>query len=822
MSKAEEKNQGNNFMEKVAAFIVDKRNLFFFIFAALIVFSVFSRNWVNVENDISAYLAEDSETKQGLNVMQKEFLTYGSAKVMIANISYAQAETIAAQIEGMEGVSSVEFDDTTDHYNDASALFTVTFAYDEDDDKCVEALDALTAEYSGYDIYVDSDLGNPTAKIIANEMIIVGILVAIIVVGTLTLTLQSYAAVPVLLITFLSAAIINMGTNFFFGTISFVSNSVTIVLQLAMSIDYAIILYHRFMEEHETLPVREAAILALRKAIPEISASSLTTISGLLAMTFMQFRIGPDMGIVLIKAILLSLLSVFTLMPGLLILFSKLMDKTKHKNFVPKIPFVGKFAYRTRRIIPPIFVLILVATMYFSSKTPYVFGYTLLTTPKQNNMQIAETMIKNTFGSENFIALVVPAGNYEAEGKLLAELEKHDEVESTMGLSNAEAMDGYMLTDKLTPREFSELTDLDYEAAELLYTAYAVNNENYGKVIGGLDTFSVPLIDMFMFLYDQVQEGYITLDSDLQKTLDDAYAQMNDAKKQLQGENYSRVLVNLNLPTESDETFQFLNTMHEIAGKYYDHGVYLVGESMNEYDLSKAFASDNNLVSILSMVFVIVILLFTFKSVGISILLILVIQGSIWINFSFPYLTGTNLFFMSYLIVSSIQMGANIDYAIVISSRYLELKQKMPLQEAIIQTMNLAFPTLITSGVMMAIAGVLIGGMTSEAAIAGIGESLGRGTFISLVLVMFVLPQILLLGNKVIEKTAFTVSPPIRSQNAKGTIYVNGRINGQVSGTVTGTVRGIIRGDVSAFVEAGEMKLLAEESKEQEDSNEKK
>ena len=291
MSKAEEKNQGNNFMEKVAAFIVDKRNLFFFIFAALIVFSVFSRNWVNVENDISAYLAEDSETKQGLNVMQKEFLTYGSAKVMIANISYAQAETIAAQIEGMEGVSSVEFDDTTDHYNDASALFTVTFAYDEDDDKCVEALDALTAEYSGYDIYVDSDLGNPTAKIIANEMIIVGILVAIIVVGTLTLTLQSYAAVPVLLITFLSAAIINMGTNFFFGTISFVSNSVTIVLQLAMSIDYAIILYHRFMEEHETLPVREAAILALRKAIPEISASSLTTISGLLAMTFMQFRI---------------------------------------------------------------------------------------------------------------------------------------------------------------------------------------------------------------------------------------------------------------------------------------------------------------------------------------------------------------------------------------------------------------------------------------------------------------------------------------------------------------------------------------------------
>lgn len=821
MSKAEEKNQGNNFMEKVAAFIVDKRNLFFFIFAVLIVFSAFSRNWVHVENKLSAYLAEDSETRQGLDVMQNEFLTYGTAKVMIANISYEQAEAIAEQIKGMEGVSSVVFDAVADHYNNASALFNVTFAYDEDDEKCVGALDSLKEKLSVYDTYVDSDLGNPTAKIIADEMLVVGALAAIIVVGTLLLALQSYAAVPVLLITFLSAAIINMGTNFFFGTISFISNSVTIVLQLALSIDYAIILYHRFMEEHETLPAREAAITALGKAIPEISASSLTTISGLLAMTFMQFRIGLDMGVVLIKAILLSLLSVFILMPGLLMLFSQWMDQTRHKNFVPKIPIVGKFAYRTRKIVPPVFILILVAVIFFSGKTPFVYGYTLLTTPMQNDMQLAETMIRNTFGSENFIALVVPSGNYEAEAKLLKELESRDEVESAMGLSNIEAMDGYMLTDKLTPREFSELTDLDYEVAELLYGAYAVSNENYGKVVSGLDTFSVPLIDMFLFLYDQVQEGYLTLDADLQKTLDDAYAQMNDAKKQLQGENFSRMLVYLNLPEEGDETFSFLDTMHEIARKYYDHDVYLAGESMNEYDLSMAFADDNALVGILSVVFVMVILLFTFKSVGIPILLILVIQGSIWMNFSFPYLTGTNLFFMSYLIVSSIQMGANIDYAIVISSRYLELKQKMPLHEAIIQTMNLAFPTLITSGAMMAIAGVLIGNLTSEPAIAGIGESLGRGTFISLILVMFVLPQILLLGNKVIEKTAFSVSPPIRSQNAKGTIYVNGRINGQVSGTITGSVRGIIRGDVSAFVEAGEMKLLAEEGKDQEGSDEK-
>ncbi|HHV95254.1 MAG TPA: MMPL family transporter [Clostridiaceae bacterium] len=801
-------------MTKVAAFIVDKRNLFFFIFAVLIVFSIFSWKWVNVESKLSAYLAEDSETRKGLNIMEDEFLTYGTAKVMIANISFEQAKSIAERIQEIDGVSAVQFDETPDHYKDASALFSVTFAYDEKDDKCVETLNALTSEFSEYDIYIDTDVGNALVKNIINEVKVVTIYAAIIVVSALVLTSRTYAEVPVLLINFLSAAIINMGTNFLFGTISFVSNSVTIILQLAMSIDYALMLLHRYLEEHETLPAREAVITALSKAIPEISASSLTTIGGLLAMTFMKFRIGFDMGIVLIKAIFISLITVFTLMPGLLMLFSNLIDKTKHRNFVPKISFVGKFAYMTRKIVPPIFVLILIAAMSFSRKVSFVYGYSLLTTPKQNDSQIAEAMIKNTFGSENVLALVVPSGNYEAEAKLLAELESHDEVKYAVGLANIEAMDGYMLTDKLTPREFSELTDMDYELAKALYGIYAVKEKNYGKVVSGLDSYSIPLIDMFIFLYEQVQQGYIPLDADLKETLSTAYKLINDAKMQLQGKNYSRMLISLNLPEEGNETFAFLDTIHKIAGKYYDDDVYLVGNSMNEYDLAMAFTNDNTLVSILSVVFVITVLLMTFKSVGISILLIMVIQGSIWINFSFPYLSKANVFFMSYLIASSIQMGTNIDYAIVISSRYHELKNKMHPQNAIIETMNLAFPTLITSGMMMAVAGTLIGNMTSEPTIAGIGQSIGRGTIISLVLVMFVLPQILLLGDKIIEKTSFSINVPVRTQSARGVVYVNGRINGKVSGTIIGTVRGIIRGDVNALVESGELKLLSEELEE--------
>ncbi len=803
--------QDSNIMIKISSFIVDKRNLFFLIYIILIIFSAFSRNWVQVENELSAYLPETAETCQGLDLMEEQFITYGTAKIMVTNIEYDAAQKLADEIEAMDTVGMLAFDNTTDHYNNFSALYDVTFDYDETDDKCLEALETLKEYLSGYDFYVSTSLGDQSSETIASEMSVIIVWVAVIVVAVLLLTSQTWAEVPVLLLTFVSAAILSMGTNFVFGTISFVSNSVTVVLQLALSIDYAIILCNRYKEEHATLPIRDAAIIALSKSIPEISSSSLTTIGGLIAMMFMQFGIGSDMAICLIKAIILSLMSVFLLMPGLIVLFGNLMDKTVHKNFVPKIPFVGKFAYKTRFFVPPVFVAILVVFFILQKNCPYVYGYSTLTTPLLNQYQIADNMIEESFGETNFVALIVPAGNYDKESKLLRDIDARAEVDYSVGLSNTEAMDGYMLTDKLSARQFSELLELDYEVAELLYMAYAVNDENYAKLVSGISTYSVPLIDMIMFLYEEVEEGYVTLEDDLMDTLESAYQQMNIAKEQLQGEEYSRMLIYLNLPEEGDETFAFLDEMHEMARKYYEEGTILVvGESTSQYDLCKTFSRDNTVVNVVSILAVLAVLLFTFKSAGMPVLLIIVIQGSIWINFSFPALMKSNLFFMSYLIVSSIQMGANIDYAIVISGRFMELKEKMNKKDAIIETMNFAFPTIITSGSMLAIAGVLIGQMTSEAAIAGIGQCLGRGTFISIFIVMFILPQILLLGEKIIEKTSFTVSMPVMTQKASGLVSVNGKIRGQINGIVIGEIHGIVRGEVNAIMEVGDMIPLGE------------
>ena len=799
-----EKPKGNG-MEKLAAFIVDKRNLFFLLYIFALIFCAIATGWVKVEDDITTYLPDTTETRQGLTVMNDNFVTYGTANVMVSNITYDTALEIQEQLEDIDGVTTVDFDDTDEHYTNASALFSVSFDGEVGDAHAEQALQEIRDELEGtYDTSIYSEVGYDSSADLQSEMVVIVIIAAIIIVLVLTLTSRSYAEVPVLIMTFGAAALLNMGTNFLCGTISFISNSVTVILQLALAIDYAIILCHRFSDEHETMPTREACIAALSKAIPEISSSSLTTISGLAALAFMHFGIGRDLATVLIKAILFSLLSVFTLMPGLLVLFSKLIDKTRHKNLVPKITAVGKFDVKTRFVIPPIFGVIIVAAAVFANLCPYCYTYTDLVTAKQSERQIAYQKIKNTFGSSNMVAVIVPSGDYESEGKILDELDGCAEVKSTMGLANIEAMDGYMLTDALTPRQLAEMADLDYEVAKALYGAYAVDHDEYGEIINGLDDYKVPIYDMFKFLEQEMHDGNITLSGDVQDTLDDLFDQLDEAQKQLQSEDYSRLVVYLNLPEETDETFAFVDKMHDIIGKYYTDDYYVVGNTTSAMDLSSSFGEDNLLISVLSALFVILVLLFTFKSAGLPVLLIIVIQGSIWINFSFPYLQGESLYFLGYLIVNSIQMGANIDYAIVISSHYTDLKKVMRPKEAIVAALNESFPTIFTSGSILASAGILISVLTTNPVIAAIGTCLGRGTIISMLLVLLVLPQILILGDTIIERTSFEMKGVAgMTRTASGTMHINGRVRGYINGVVDADINGVLHGQFSANVATG-------------------
>lgn len=744
-------------VERAAAFIVDRRKGFYLVYILLIIFSLFSSGWVSVNNDITDYLPDDTETRKGLSLMDEEFVTYATADIMVDNISYDDAENLFEELENIAGIKEVAFDNSDSHYSKGAALYSVTFDGGSTDDITVSAYEEAKNLTSDYDTYISASIGDEDSERMASEMNMVMIIACIIILGVLLISSRTYMEIPVLILTFGAAAILNKGTNFLMGTISFVSNSIAVVLQLALAIDYAIILCHRYTEERETKDARQAVVSALSKAIPEISGSCLTTLSGLIAMAFMQFKIGFDMSIVLIKAIIISILSVFTLMPGLLMSFSGLIDKTHHKNFIPQIDGWSRGVMKARFITPCVFAALVVVCFFLSNNCPYAYSDVELETITKNESQTARKMINETFSRTNVLAVVVPSGDYEKEQKFKKDLESFSQVDSVTGLASVEATDGYEVGDFLSPREFAELTDMDIELVRLLYSAYAANNENYGKIVGGIDKYKVSLLDMFDFVFKMLDDGYVTLDDDMEEDMQELRDKLNDGKKQLESDKYSRLVLNLNIPEDGDEAFEFLNLAREAAKKYYGENVMLVGNSTNNSDLSRSFVRDNLMITILSIVFVLIVLFFTFQSAGLPLILILVIQGSIWINFSFPTITNSPIFFLSYLVVSSIQMGANIDYAIVITNRYTELRRKTDKFDAIKQSLNLAFPTIFTSGTILACAGFAIGLLSSNPTIASVGSSLGRGTVISIGLVMGILPQLLVLGDFIIEKTSFNL-----------------------------------------------------------------
>ena len=800
---------------KLARFIVDKRKAFYLVFIAAVLFSAASISKVQVNNDITSYLPPETETRRGLTIMEEEFITLGSANVMVSNVSYDTARELADQLAAVPGVSQVAFDDTQAHYKDSAALFTLSFDGEETDPATVAAMEQVLQVLDGYDVYPSTQIGRDESASLQKEMTVILAIAAAVIVVVLLFTSKSYMEVPVYLIVFVAAAVLNMGTNFIFGTISFITKSIAVVLQLALAIDYAIIFCHRYMEERDNgLDPREADIAALSKAIVEISSSSLTTISGLVALMLMQLRIGFDMGIVLSKGILCSMLCVFLLMPGLLMMFSGAIDRTRHRDLVPKINFWGKGVVRLRFVLPPIFLVAVVAGAVLSARCDYVFDANDTDFDNKPDWRIADEKVADTFGASNTIAVLVPRGDYEKEGRILERAAQLPQVTQATGLANIEVEEGRMLTDQMTPRQFSELAGVDIELARLLYQAYGLSVEEYGAIFQDPDDYAVPLIDVFEFLLEQKDKGVVSLTADQARKVDELQEQLDVGLEQLRGEHWSRLVFIADVPTEGEEAQALLEQLRAIARDEYGDDVLLVGNSTNALDLASSFSRDNLKISVLTALFVMVILLFTFKSAGLPILLVLTIQGSIWLNFSVPVLTDTNLFFLSYLVVSSIQMGATIDYAIVITNRYLELKTLMDRKQAVVEALSQSFPTILTSGTIMAVAGFLIGGISTDATIGSVGQTLGRGTVTSIILVMTVLPQLLLLGDALIEHTAITLNRDRAQRFNKGTMRLDGHIRGHVSGFVDGEFKGVLHGSVDAVIESNYQELELSQQEE--------
>ncbi|MGN0181295.1 MAG: RND family transporter [Candidatus Ornithomonoglobus sp.] len=751
----------DGFMIKLATLIVDKRNFIYILFAFFLAFAISGIPKMNVINDITEYLPDTTETKQGLNIMDEEFMTYGTAKVMVSNITYENGEALAERIRNISNIKDVEYENDDEHYKNSAALFEVTFADDGETEESIAAKEAVKELLSEYDMYMSTDVGSEEedAADLDRQMVKILSLAAVIICLVLLFTSQTYAEIIVYIIVFIVAAILNTGTNYLLGDISFITKSVAVVLQLALAIDYAIILAHRFAEEKENYPgdARQAIIVALSKAIVEISSSSLTTISGLVALTLMRLRIGMDLGRILSKGIVFSLITVFLLMPGLLLQMNGFIEKTKHKNFVPTITLWGRFVVKTRYVVPIIFIVIAAAGVVINNKIQFAFDTDSVRATIQTEKSIAKDKINNNFGISSQMAVVVPKGDHDREAAILEQVGQLERVTDAQGLANVSIeQNGYehTLTEKLTPREVSEFVDMDYDTICLLYQVYGLKNEEYGAFFNDIDDCKLTLIDMVHFVKEEMDKEVINFDNETTEDFNEIYDDLVDAEKQLEGENYARLVFEYKGDVEGQESYDFLEQVREIAKEYYDDPI-ISSNTTASYDLYSSFGEDNKKISFLTIVFVFMILMLTFRSFGLPVLLVLTIQGSIWINFSFPVIQNVKMYFLSYLVVSSIQMGATIDYAIVIANRYETLKKQKGSKKAAIQAIDEAFPTVLTSGSILSMAGLLIGYISTDAIISSLGMCLGRGTIISMILVMLVLPQILMLCEKIVDKTYF-------------------------------------------------------------------
>lgn len=680
-------------MERLARFIVKNRNKIGITFICVVVISVLLIPMVRINYDLSEYVPNSERAKKGLNIVEDEFGMQSFARVMINDVTLVQAKEYKTQIEKVDGVDMVlwlddsvdvyrpiEFisdDILMDYYKDGSALFEVMFEEDEYSskiNKAIEKIKSIVPEDSNMiGSAIDTKSAQDTVQSEVSKVMIILIPVVIII---LILTTDSYLS-PLLFMAVIGTSILlNMGTNVFLKHVSFLTYSIVAALQLAVSMDYSVFLLHEFEAEDKT-NLEEAMIRTLTKSCVSILSSAMTTIAGFLALAFMGFTIGKDMGIVFAKGIVFSLISVIFFMPYLILKLYPYIEKTKHKSLMPNFKKFSTVMSKISYLLIAIVLIIAIPSYVAQKQNEFLYGSASFGGGEGTKVYEDEKAIVEKFGRSNPIIILVPTGDYISEREMVAEIEKMEVVRNVQSLAN--------LVDEGIPDSF-------------------VPVDNYQK---------------------------------------------------FRTENYSRILIYLRTSSESKLAFESINEIENIVQKYYDTSYEITGVIPITMNIKEVVNKDYGVVNMLSIVMVMIILLITFKSVALPILLTLVIECGIFINMAIPYYTGKSMMFLGYLIVSSIQLGATIDYAILLTNNYLNFKKENPKKIASQMAVDKSLPSIITSGGILVCAAYLIKWCSTINAVSEIGHLIGRGALISMFLVVFFLPHILVIFDKLIEMTNF-------------------------------------------------------------------
>lgn len=761
-------------LKKIPEGIVKLRWVFLVLFVALSIFGAVMIPRTKINYDLTGYLPAHCDSSTALELLKKEFDDKGMAYVMVKDVTPEKAGEIKTRLEKVEGVATVTYVESMNYKNN-SALYTVTLKdYDSTAgafDAVKDVIDALSDEkaylsgQSAFSYYTKLETEQSIMKL--------GIAIVVIILLVMLFTSKTYFELIVLILVFGAAMAINMGTNFLFvNGISYIANLVALVLQLALSLDYSIILLHRYMEERDNgEDAKTATVTALTKGLPEILSSSLTTVAGLAALMLMTLSIGAEIGLSLAKGIVVSMATVIFFMPALLVIFDKPIQKTRHKSFVPNVTKPARAIVKARKVIVPAFLLIAILAGVAQGFNKYSFNYnsgSLIVAPKK--------VIEETgFGTLNSLVVVVPKGDAEKERQLVKYVESFDLIDKSQTTALAtinvysfvdpNTTEKLYLTDEVSKKDIGNLIDkIPSDAGvnpliikPIIESWFDDYVKNYLPEGTKPSKAKVRLIDLLDFAVREKFDAISRFIGDDPEKL--AYLeqvkQISFAKANLESENYSRITFNINGGVEDDDVFELVKTLKSGVSDFYEER-YITGESVVCYEMSEYFMKDNLMVCLFTDLFILVILLITFRNISLPIILILAIQGGIFINFAIPFLSKTSISFIGYLIISAIQMGATIDYAIVLTNRYRGIRKDFTDRyDAMAAATNAVFPTILTSGVILTATGFVMS-MLSSGVVAQLGLLLGVGTLTSIIIVLFVLPSLLLVTEKVVDKTDFS------------------------------------------------------------------
>lgn len=681
-------------MHKFGKIIVKHRKLILIIAIILLIPSILGYKATRVNYDILTYLPNTIKTVQGEDILSEDFNMGAYSIVVIDNMSTKDMlkleDKIKDEIDNVELCASVADvvgeqipiemipDNLRDKvYKDGSTLMIVTFKDAISSDETLASIEKLRnitderCKISGMSATLLD-----TKKLSESEVAIYVIIAVVICLIILQLALDSFVAPILLLLNIGFAIIYNMGTNIILGEISYITKAISAVLQLGVTMDFAIFLYHSYMAEKKENPnIEEAMAIAIGKTMTSVVGSSLTTIAGFFALCSMNLTLGKDIGIVMAKGVLFGLICVVTVLPALILTFNKSIEKTKHKEILPKFKHVSDFVIKHYKILAVVFVVILPIAYYGYSHTEvyYKLDSSLpetLPSVSANN----EVIEKFKIVSPEMLLVSSDLSNSEVN-KMLDEIEKVDGIDWTLSLS-----------------KFSE---------------------------AGIPEEMLP----------------------------------DDVVNKLKNDEYQIIILNSTYEMATDELNAQIAKVNEIIAKYDDKAI-LAGEGPLMNDLVEVADHDFNSVNVFSIVIIFFLMFFVLKSISLPVILICIIEFAIFINMGIPYYTNVTLPFVASIVIGTIQLGATIDYAILITTKYIiERKAGKTKHEAIDFAVSTSVNSIVVSGLCFFGATFGVGVYSNIEMIGSLCTLMGRGAIISVITVVLMLPAFLMIFDKLICKT---------------------------------------------------------------------